>query len=214
MEFTKKIPGTLLALLMYYVLPLTGNIALIANWLIWIPMTVCSFVFLTQPSTSSAQMKNPEDKNSMLYLALATSASQIWVVVEWAYFNDSNGFHFDIFTTIGGFLMVSGFAVRWWAIKVLDKHFSNDVRLLPDHQLVQSGPYARVRHPSYTGAFFIAVGIGIFLHALTGTIAGIVILLAAYAYRIDVEETEMIKKFGQSYIDYQQRTKKVLPYIW
>ncbi len=214
MEFTKKIPGTLLALLMYYVLPLAGNIALIANWLIWIPMAVCSIVYLTQPSTSSDQIRNPEDKNSMLYLALATSLSQIWVVIEWAYFNKSNGFQFDIFSAIGGFLMLSGFAVRWWAIKVLDKHFSNDVRLLPDHELIQSGPYAYVRHPSYTGAFFIAVGISVFLHAWTGTLAGMAILFAAYAYRIDIEESELIKKFGKKYVDYQQRTKKVLPFIW
>lgn len=214
MKLLKKLPGTIIALLVYYVLPLAGDVKLLYNWQIWIPMLVCAMIYLTQPSASTNQFKNPEDKNSMLFLAISTSISQFWIVAEWAYFQSTHEFEFDFYSLTGAIFMISGFAVRWWAIRKLQKHFSNEVRLLSDHKLIQTGPYAYIRHGSYTGALFVAIGIGVFLQSWTGVMITIPLLSAAYAYRINIEEIRMIKGFGQLYIEYQSRTKKMVPYIW
>ncbi len=49
-------------------------------------------------------------------------------------------------------LIGSGLALRVWAIQVLARWFTVDVTIQPDHQLMRSGPYRWLRHPSYTGA--------------------------------------------------------------
>ena len=69
----------------------------------------------------------------------------------------------DIFAFIG-----VAFAV--WARIVLGKNWSGAVvTIKKDHQLIESGPYAYVRHPIYSG--FLAAAIGT---AFTvGTLAGI-----------------------------------------
>jgi protein-S-isoprenylcysteine O-methyltransferase Ste14 len=42
----------------------------------------------------------------------------------------------------------------------------------------------------------------------------LVIPLIAITYRIPYEEAAMINELGEEYIDYQKKTKKLIPYIW
>jgi len=221
MDLLKKLPGTILVLGICYVLPLLNfeiftdliNRDLLIRWQIFVPMAVCTIVYLSQPSTSSDQIKNPEDKHSMLYLGIATCLSQLINVVEWAYFGNTD-FALDLIAWTGIFIIIVGLFIRVWSIHLLGKFFGNDVRILPDHKLILDGPYAHVRHPSYTGAFLVALGIGIFLHAWFGTILTGCMLFAAYSYRIQVEEITMLRGFGKIYEDYQQRSYKLFPPIW
>ena len=45
-----------------------------------------------------------------------------------------------------------GIALRWWAIRTLGAHFTRNLQVVADQQLVVDGPYRYLRHPSYTGA--------------------------------------------------------------
>ena len=42
--------------------------------------------------------------------------------------------------------------------RFLGRFFQSEVSIQKDHELVVSGPYAVVRHPSYTGAIMIVIG--------------------------------------------------------
>jgi protein-S-isoprenylcysteine O-methyltransferase Ste14 len=53
--------------------------------------------------------------------------------------------------TIGMILALTGGAFRLWAFQALGRHFTFELSVLKDHELVTTGPYAIVRHPSYTG---------------------------------------------------------------
>src|ERR1700761_4214152 len=44
-----------------------------------------------------------------------------------------------------------GFALCWWARVHLGRMWSMSVTLKVDHRIVDTGPYAVVRHPIYTG---------------------------------------------------------------
>ena len=52
-------------------------------------------------------------------------------------------------------------ALRWWAIRTLGAHFTRNVQVVADQQLVVDGPYRYLRHPSYTGAILMYAGVGI-----------------------------------------------------
>jgi protein-S-isoprenylcysteine O-methyltransferase Ste14 len=61
-------------------------------------------------------------------------------------------------------LTIPGFLFAWWARFHLGRLWSGAVTLKPGHSVVDTGPYALVRHPIYTGlleaAFASAVATG------------------------------------------------------
>ena len=65
------------------------------------------------------------------------------------------------FSYVGMALMIAGILLRIIAIKQLGKYFTVDVTIRQEHQLMQSGLYKHVRHPSYTGVLLAFLGLGI-----------------------------------------------------
>jgi protein-S-isoprenylcysteine O-methyltransferase Ste14 len=59
----------------------------------------------------------------------------------------------------GLFFVVIGACIRKWCYIELGKYFTFKVTIQKDHRLITSGPYAYLRHPSYTGALLLMVGV-------------------------------------------------------
>ncbi|KAG1839988.1 hypothetical protein DFJ58DRAFT_708629 [Suillus subalutaceus] len=58
----------------------------------------------------------------------------------------------------GTALIVVGGFIRWWCFRTLGRFFTFKLSVRKGHQLVTSGPYAVVRHPSYAGAALLSIG--------------------------------------------------------
>ncbi len=115
---------------------------------------------------------------------------------------------------IGSALIACGLALRWWAIHVLARWFTVDVTIHADHQLIRSGPYRWLRHPSYSGALLAFYGLGV---GLGSPVSLLVLLLAptwAFARRIRVEEQALLGAFGAQYRDYAAHSWRLLPGVW
>ncbi|OCH88472.1 hypothetical protein OBBRIDRAFT_845800, partial [Obba rivulosa] len=56
-------------------------------------------------------------------------------------------------------LVVAGETIRGWCYRQLGKHFTYVLSIREGHSLVTNGPYAVVRHPSYSAYIIWAVGI-------------------------------------------------------
>jgi protein-S-isoprenylcysteine O-methyltransferase Ste14 len=111
-------------------------------------------------------------------------------------------------------VMWLGLALRVWAVATLGRAFRTTVEVDPGQAVVSSGPYRRVRHPSYTGLLLIVAGVGIAVGnwlALAGCVA---LPLAAIVRRIHVEEAELTSVLGEPYRAYQGRTKRLVPGLW
>ena len=109
-------------------------------------------------------------------------------------------------------LMLAGMALRWYSIRVLGASFTVDVATRPGQEVVESGPYRWVRHPSYTGSLITLLGVLLCCLNLA-SLAAIVIVAAGYAYRIRVEERALAADLGTPYRDYIRRTKRVIPFL-
>lgn len=115
---------------------------------------------------------------------------------------------------IGGAAMLSGIVVRQHAVRYLGAYFRTHVTMLDDHRLITDGPYARLRHPSYTGGLISCAGVGLALGSGTSLLAMLLIPLVAFAYRIRIEERALGSHFGEAWIDYRRRTKALIPFVW
>jgi len=111
-------------------------------------------------------------------------------------------------------LIFAGMALRIWTRKAIKGLYSGVVQVQQDHRLVQEGPYRYIRHPGYAGLFLMTLGVSIAYSSLIGLLAIPILMLPGLAYRMKVEEKLLKEYFGEEYLRYQGRTKKVLPGIW
>lgn len=97
-----------------------------------------------------------------------------------------------------------------WTQVMLGRLWSAQLQVREEHHLVTSGPYARIRHPLYTGMF----GYGISLALVTANwvfIALALIVIAGGFLRAPREEQMMTAEFGEEYRAYMGRTWRFLP---
>jgi protein-S-isoprenylcysteine O-methyltransferase len=68
-----------------------------------------------------------------------------------------------------------------------------------------------LRHPSYTGFFYWAVGLQILLSNPLCTVAYVLALQKFFSDRIYIEEGALVQFFGEAYIRYRQKTGVWIP---
>jgi protein-S-isoprenylcysteine O-methyltransferase Ste14 len=114
---------------------------------------------------------------------------------------------------IGMLLMAAGIALRFTAVVVLGRFFTPVVMVGGDQHVVEAGPYRWIRHPSYTGSLLTIAG---FLLASTNwlALAALVPVVAAFLYRIGVEERALTDALGDAYRSYMRRTKRLVPFLY
>ncbi|KAI0341009.1 hypothetical protein BDW22DRAFT_1408152 [Trametopsis cervina] len=76
---------------------------------------------------------------------------------------DSYLTHISPFFALGALLALAGGLLRVWCYRVLGELFTYEVAVRASHTLVQRGPYAFVRHPSYTAVVLHLAGIAFLL---------------------------------------------------
>ena len=115
---------------------------------------------------------------------------------------------------VGVAVFAAGVLVRWYAILSLGRFFTVNVAIASDHQLVESGPYHWVRHPSYTGALLAFLGLGLCLDNWASLAAMIVPVSVVFFLRMRIEEAALLETFGERYRDYMRRTRRLIPFIY
>lgn len=81
-----------------------------------------------------------------------------------------------------------------------------------DSKLVDSGPYAIVRHPIYSGLILGALGWGLWLHAWP-TLGFALGLLVLFDLKLRREEQWLCERYPE-YGAYKKRVKKLVPWVW
>lgn len=122
--------------------------------------------------------------------------------------------HRHIFAIAGIVLFAAGLLLRWYSILQLGRFFTVDVAIAADHQLVESGPYRLVRHPSYTGALIAFAGFALSLGNWAAFLVMLVPIFFAFVFRMNVEERALIAALGPRYLAYSRRTKRLIPFIY
>lgn len=96
----------------------------------------------------------------------------------------------------------------------LGKNWSISLEIREDHQLVTSGVYRLIRHPMYTAIFLLAFAQALLLSNWLAGPSCLLAFLLMFVLRIGGEEQMMLKKFGEAYADYRNRTNRLIPHLW
>ncbi len=115
---------------------------------------------------------------------------------------------------LGLVLMAAGLGVRQWAILVLGRFFTVDVRVHADQTVVDRGPYRWVRHPSYSGLIVFFVGVGLALDNWASLLVLALVPTAGLLLRIRSEERALDDALGDPYRRYAARRRRLFPGIW
>ena len=115
---------------------------------------------------------------------------------------------------IGMAIMLVGMALRYWAVITLGAFFRTTIETDKDQKVVSSGPYQLIRHPSYCGWLLVCLGYGIAVQNWLSLLVAFLLPLVALLYRIQVEERLLVSSLGTAYVEYQKKTKRLIPWIW
>lgn len=86
-------------------------------------------------------------------------------------------------------------------------------KLEKGHQLATGGPFRLMRHPIYTGLNLLAFGTALFIPTPIVWIAALLMIMGS-DLRARTEEPLLVEAFGDSYRNYQARTRRFLPGIY
>lgn len=170
-------------------------------------------VFLNLSQKGRSKIVSSGDKGSLwlLYglitfsytLSFSIGATKMGRVYPW-----------NTFFGIGMTLAVAGLVVRVHSILTLKQFFIYSVAKVENQDVIETGLYKFIRHPGYLGQLMIFLGISISISNWLSVLAMMIPVTAGYLYRIRVEERHMAKQLGDEYLNYQKRTKRLLPSIY
>lgn len=111
---------------------------------------------------------------------------------------------------LGAWITVAGVLFAIWARVHIGRYWSATVALKDEHQLIRSGPYARIRHPIYTGIIVAIAGSAL----AVGTYAAL-LALAVFALSLWLkgrkEEKLLAGEFGAAFEEHCRHTGFFLP---
>ena len=110
-------------------------------------------------------------------------------------------------------LIVFGVGFSIWARLTLGANWSGTVTLKEDHALIQRGPYGMVRHPIYTGILAALMGSAL-ERGLRSSLIALPLCGLGFWLKIKTEEQFMVQRFGEAYVQYKQKVKALVPFLF
>lgn len=113
---------------------------------------------------------------------------------------------------MAGVLCLAGLAFCFWARATLGRNWSGYITLKEGHELIERGPYRFVRHPIYTGLLVMFLATALAYGHLGGFVA-VMVAFASFWIKLVEEEKLMRQQFPEQYRAYEQRVKRIIPFV-
>ena len=115
-------------------------------------------------------------------------------------------------SVIGNAIIVLSFLAIFRVVRVNSWAASN-VRVEAGQQVIDTGPYAHVRHPMYASAIWLFVGIPLALGSWW-TLALLVPLIPVLMWRL-LDEEKLLARELPGYAEYMRRVRyRLIPHVW
>ncbi|HKV04405.1 MAG TPA: isoprenylcysteine carboxylmethyltransferase family protein [Candidatus Acidoferrales bacterium] len=111
---------------------------------------------------------------------------------------------------LGAAMTFAGVLFAVWARVHIGRYWSATVALKDEHELIRSGPYARIRHPIYTGMIFAIAGSAVVVGTYGALLAWAVIGVSFW-FKGRQEEALLASQFGKAFDEHRHHTGFFLP---
>ena len=112
----------------------------------------------------------------------------------------------------GDILIAVGFLAVFFVFKE-NSYASSIIEVGAEQKVVATGPYAIVRHPMYSGALVMLIGVPLALGSWWGLLL-VIPITVVLVWRL-MEEEKFLTKNLLGYPEYQQRVRfRLLPFVW
>ncbi len=109
-------------------------------------------------------------------------------------------------------LLASGVGLTAWSAAHFLLARGTPVPFAPPPRIVATGPYRHVRNPMLTGVFLFLFGLGFALGSASLVLVFVPLYILFNLWELKrVEEPELAKRLGDSYLEYRRRTPMFVP---
>ena len=127
--------------------------------------------------------------------------------------NFAHSWGLTVLELIGLFLYLTGFFLMAWALLTLGHNYQlGGSTPRSEDRLVTAGPYRLIRHPMYTAALSISLGLACLIQSW-GFFCVFCIYLVLILMLIPMEEEKLRQAYGEGYTAYQHQAGTILPFV-
>ena len=109
-------------------------------------------------------------------------------------------------------VMALGIAITAWSGFHFLKVKGTPVPFNPPPEVVTTGPYSYSRNPMLTGVFLFLFGLGFYFDSFSLVLFFTPLFIVTNWWELKwIEEPELVKRFGDEYVEYRRRTPMFIP---
>jgi protein-S-isoprenylcysteine O-methyltransferase Ste14 len=113
---------------------------------------------------------------------------------------------------LGDVVILLSFLFIFWVTR-FNSFAASNIRVERDQKVIDTGPYAHVRHPMYAGAIWLFVGMPLALGSWW-SLGLIVLLLPMLLWRL-LDEEKILRRDLPGYTEYMRRVRfRLVPFVW
>ena len=183
-----------------------GRALVVILWLVWV------VYWIAAARQAAANRRTESSLTGASYRVPLLIGIILMVFSHWSL----AGIGFDLWSLypfilgIAVIMTVVGLSFAVWARLHLGKYWSGRITLKVDHRVIQTGPYAWVRHPIYSGLILALLGTAISLGTVRAFL-GFAFILVSFLRKLTLEENWLRSHFGTEYELYQKRVGALIP---
>lgn len=121
--------------------------------------------------------------------------------------------NFPVQSIFGLALIISGFIILLMGYSTLWRNYSSLVVIHKDHKLITHGIYHFTRNPMYLGFLMVFTGLPVYSNSVYAFLT-MVLFIPIFLNRIRMEEKLLTEEFMDTFQDYKEKTKKLIPFIY
>jgi protein-S-isoprenylcysteine O-methyltransferase Ste14 len=186
---------------------------IIAIYLVWATWLV---TWLAASLWSSQSLKRAGIAQELLYRALMF----VGVVLLFSFYSNHYDIQYRFWDVPRGAVawvlpavVAVGLSFAWWARTHVGHLRSSSVTRKTERRIVDTGPYAAVRHPIYTGIMLAAFATAV-AHGTPSSFLGAAIMTVAWIVKARLEERFLRAELGSEVYDaYAKRVPMLVPFL-
>ncbi|MBP7669203.1 MAG: isoprenylcysteine carboxylmethyltransferase family protein [Candidatus Eisenbacteria bacterium] len=119
-----------------------------------------------------------------------------------------------VLDVVGLVLYVTGFLLMAWALVTLGRSYQlGGCTPRSEDEMVNAGPYRLIRHPMYTSALSISLGLALLIQSWA-FFCVFCIYVVLILRLIPMEESGLRKAYGERYVAYERAVRGLIPFMY